>query len=353
MADKRYIIDINDAERQHFDTIIDVRSPSEYEQDHIPGAINCPVLNDKEREEIGTLYVQVSPFIAKKKGAALISRNIARHLEEHFSDKEKNWKPLVYCWRGGQRSRSMQTIFREIGWHTHLVKGGYKAYRSHVLEHLKTRPLNFRYVVIGGPTGSGKTMMLNVLKQQGAQVLDLEDLARHKGSVLGTTTNTAAQSQKAFDTKLNELLASFNPDKPVFTESESRKIGIIHLPDALFKGMKAGELVLLDIPLSERIKYLSKEYQWFQDNPDDLKDKLLVLKELKGKKTIEEWFSMIDKKEWPLLIENLLKTHYDPLYSRSSHREYTDQTARHAFPVSDISEESFGALAKELIQRFK
>ncbi len=270
--DKRHLIEIDSVGDAMFDDIIDVRSPSEYAQDHIPGAINCPVLNDAERAEIGTLYVQVSPFEARKKGAALVSRNIAAHLEKKFHDKDKRWKPLIYCWRGGQRSGSMQTVMREIGWDAILLKGGYKAYRSRVLEQLEQLPSRFRYIVIGGPTGSGKTMLLNILGDLDAQILDLEEMAEHKGSVLGINPVNRAQSQKSFDTKLAARLSAFDPARPVFVEAESRRIGIVQLPLSLYEGMKGGILVIPELPLDERVSYLSSEYAWFKNHPENLKE---------------------------------------------------------------------------------
>jgi len=352
MAHRQHIIEIEAVSKETFDDIIDVRSPSEFAEDHIPGAINCPVLDDDQHAQIGTLYKQVSPFAAKKTGAALVSRNIAAHLEEKFSDKEKGWRPLIYCWRGGQRSRSMQTVLKEVGWNAVLLKGGYKTYRSHVITRLEELPARFKYVVIGGPTGSGKTILLGVMQSQGAQVLDLEGMAGHRGSVLGFDPSCPKQSQKSFDTQLVEKLSGFDPARPVFVEAESRKIGIVHLPGILHKEMKRGELVVLDLPVSERVAYLSGEYVWFKEHPEKLKDRLSVLKKIRGKETIAKWFDMIDAQQWDALVEELLSVHYDPLYNGSSHREYTDDNARHTFPAAGINAEEFERLAGEIIGKF-
>ena len=162
-----------------FDTIIDVRSPSEFAEDHIPGAINCPVLDDEERIRVGTLYKQVSPFEARKVGAVLVSRNIARHIETHFLSKPKGWKPLIYCWRGGQRSGSMTVVFGQIGWAARRLEGGYKNFRQRVLEDLDTLPSALDFRILCGPTGSGKTALLDALAAAGEPVLDLEGLAAH------------------------------------------------------------------------------------------------------------------------------------------------------------------------------
>ncbi len=352
MADNRHIIEIEAVLERLFDDIIDVRSPLEFEEDHIPGAINCPVLDDEQHAEVGTLYKQVSPFVARKKGAAIASRNIATHIEERFSDKEKNWKPLIYCWRGGQRSGSMQTVLRAVGWDAVLLKGGYKAYRSHIMSQLEDLPRRFKYVVIGGPTGSGKTMLLDILEKQGAQTLDLEGLAGHKGSVLGFDPEHPSQSQKAFDTMLVSKFLGFDPARPVFIEAESRKIGIVQLPKALYEEMKRGALVIPDLPISERISHLSCEYVWFKKHPEKLKSRLSILKEIRGKKTIERWFSMIDEEKWDALVKDLLEVHYDPLYNKSSQREYKNEKRRYTIPASHINIEAFEKLSKEIIERF-
>ncbi len=352
MAHKQQIIEIDAVSKETFDDIIDVRSPAEFAEDHIPGAINCPVLDDDQHAEVGTLYKQVSPFDARRKGAAIASRNIAAHIEEKFSDKERGWRPLIYCWRGGQRSGSMHTVFRAVGWNAALLKGGYKAYRSHVIVRLDELPHRFKYVVIGGPTGSGKTVLLKIMESQGAQVLDLEGMAGHRGSVLGFDPDAPAQSQKSFDTQLASNLSEFDAKRPVFLEAESRKIGKVHLPQALFEEMKRGELVVLDLPVSERVSYLSREYVWFKENPEELKDKLLRLKEIRGKETLKRWFTMIDAGDWDALVKDLLNVHYDPLYNGSSRKSYTDESSRYIFPATHINTEEFEKLSRDIIKRF-
>src|SRR5690349_168292 len=168
-----------------FDAVIDARTPAEYALDHIPGAVSAPVLDDSQRAEVGTLYKQVSPFEAKKLGAALIAQNVAHHIEQMFRGKDKNWRPLVYCWRGGKRSGAMAHILREVGWDASTLEGGYRAYRRWVVQQLEEIPSRFGFHVIHGPTGSGKSRFLAALERAGAQALDLEALAAHRGSVLG------------------------------------------------------------------------------------------------------------------------------------------------------------------------
>ena len=153
-----------------FDDIIDVRAPAEWAEDHIPGAINLPVLDDAERAQVGTVYKQVNPFTARKLGAALVARNAATHLQGPLADKPGGWRPLVYCWRGGQRSGSFASILAQIGWRVELVAGGYKAFRGLVVDALYHQPVPAPVVVLDGNTGSAKTEVLALLAARGVQV---------------------------------------------------------------------------------------------------------------------------------------------------------------------------------------
>jgi len=333
--------------REKFDAIIDVRSPAEFAEDHIPGAVNCPVLSDAERAEIGTIYKQISPFEARKKGAALIARNIALHVETAFITHHKNWRPLIYCWRGGQRSASLQTVLREIGWRAVRLEGGYKAYRNDVLERLKVLPEKFRYIVVNGSTGSGKTRILQALAEQGAQVLDLEEMANHKGSVLGLNPDQPRQSQKAFDTALADHLSRFDPRRPVFVEAEGRRIGIIHLPPSLFDTMTVGTTIFIQPSLEARVEFLLDDYAWLKEKPEMLREYLSRLKIVRGKETIERWNGLIDAGQWPALIEDLLVTHYDPLYRKSA-----GNAVGAAFTALKLDQETFKNLAQDIRARF-
>ena len=156
-----------------FDTIIDARTEAEYAEDHLPGAVNWPTLNNEERIEVGTLYKQVNQFEAKKRGAAMAARNIAAHIDREVIDKPRDWKPLTYCWRGGKRSGSLALVLGQIGFKVSVIDGGYKPFRGEVLAQLPTMPQRFSWRVVCGPTGSGKTRLLHALAAAGAQVLDL------------------------------------------------------------------------------------------------------------------------------------------------------------------------------------
>ena len=321
-----------------FDEVVDVRSPSEFALDHIPGAINCPVLDDAERARVGTLYAQVSPFDARKAGAALVSKNIARHIEERFREHPKKWRPLVYCWRGGKRSAAMAHVLREIGWDAATLEGGYRAYRREVLAQLEALPANFRFRVICGATGSGKSRLLAALAAQGAQALDLERLACHRGSVLGDLPGEAQPSQKMFDSLVWRALTRLDPLRPVFVEAESKKIGQLQVPSRLLERMREGECLRLEVPTPERVRYLIAEYRHFLEEPAALKERLRCLTALYGRAVIERWLAQTDAGAWKELVGDLLLNHYDPAYQRAAARNYLHYDTGRALPVDRLDE---------------
>ncbi|MEI8326600.1 MAG: tRNA 2-selenouridine(34) synthase MnmH, partial [Betaproteobacteria bacterium] len=222
-----------------YSCVIDARSEAEFALDHLPGAVNWPTLNNEQRQRIGTLYVQVNPFEAKKRGAAIAARNIAAHIERELLDTPKSWQPLLYCWRGGKRSGSLALVLEQIGFRVSLIEGGYKAFRAAVLSELPAQARHHHYRVVCGPTGSGKTRLLSALTQIGAQVLDLEALACHRASVLGALADQPQPSQKRFDTLVWDALRGFDAARPVFIESESKKVGNLTVPPDLIAAMRA------------------------------------------------------------------------------------------------------------------
>jgi len=293
---------------RQFDTIIDVRSPAEYAEDHIPGAISAPVLDDAERAEVGTLYKQVSAFDAKKLGAALLAKNVARHVDSLFRDKDKSWRPLVYCWRGGKRSGAMAHILREIGWRAETIEGGYKAYRRWVVGELETIPEKFAFRVVHGPTGSGKSRLLGALQGAGAQVLDLEALAAHRGSVLGNLPDRPQPSQKMFESLLLDALSALKPSAPVFVEGESKKIGQLQVPEALIARMRASPCILLEAGLETRVDLLLEEYRHFLQDRAMLEKQLDCLVALHGRERIAEWKALAARGAWREFVTRLAGT---------------------------------------------
>jgi tRNA 2-selenouridine synthase len=305
-----------------FEAIIDARTPSEYALDHIPGAVSAPVLDDAERAEVGTLYKKVSPFEAKKLGGALVAKNVARHVEQLFGKKDKTWRPLIYCWRGGKRSGAMAHILREIGWEAQTLDGGYRAYRRWVVEALATRPAELDFIVVHGPTGSGKSRFLAALGRAGAQVLDLEALAAHRGSVLGGLPGEPQPSQKWFESQLLAELEKFDRARPVFVEGESKKIGELQVPEALMARMRGSHCIVLDTDLQTRVTLLLDEYRHFLADRAALEAQLDCLVALHGRERISEWKALATAGKWREFVERLLVQHYDPAYRRSSMRNF-------------------------------
>ncbi|MDR0776891.1 MAG: tRNA 2-selenouridine(34) synthase MnmH [Azonexus sp.] len=337
------------ADLASFDEIIDVRSPAEFAEDHLPGAINCPVLDNAQRAEIGTLYKQVSPFAAKKLGAALVAENIARHLRQHFGDRPKHWKPLIYCWRGGDRSGAMTTIFRAIGWPAGQLDGGYKAWRAHVVARLQELPATLCFRVIAGPTGCAKTRILQAIAALGEQALDLEALARHKGSVLGVLPDEPQPAQKGFETALLLALQAFDPARPVYVEAESRKIGNLHVPQTLIEHIRAGVCLNIEAPAAARVDFLLRDYDYLLTRPEFLADRLAALHALQSRETIARWQGYIATSQWPELVGELLELHYDPLYRRSQNHHFG--LARHqSFTADDLSPAGIARLAEAIVQ---
>ena len=332
-----------------YDTIIDVRSPSEFAEDHIPGAINCPVLNDAERAEIGTLYKQVSPFDAKKKGAALVSRNIGRHIESVLIEKPRDWKPLVYCWRGGNRSGAMAHVLARIGWPAVQLDGGYKEYRRQVSQLLAELPGQLEFIVICGTTGSGKSRLLQTLARHGAQVLDLEQLAAHRGSVLGHLPSEPQPSQKMFESRLWQALRHFDAARPVYIESESKKVGNLRVPEALMERMRASECVSVQLSQQDRVQLLMEDYAHFVDAPAALNTQLDCLVTRYGKEAIGRWQQMALAGEMALLVEELLAEHYDPAYLKSIDRNFSRFGQASTLEIAGVSAEAFDEAAKRLL----
>jgi len=337
------------AQLTQFDEIIDVRSPAEFAEDHVPGAINCPVLDDAERAAIGTMYKQVSPFDAKKRGAALVAKNIARHIEETFAAHARTWRPLVYCWRGGKRSGAMAHILSEIGWHAAQLEGGYRAYRREILAQLDGLPRKFRYRVVCGATGSAKSRLLQALAAAGAQVLDLEALASHRGSVLGNLPEQAQPAQKMFDSLVWNALRKFDPAQPVYVEAESKKIGQLQVPDALLACMRASPCVLIEAPLAERVAFLVDEYEHFLGDPQDLKAKLECLTGLHSKDTLARWLSQVRQGQWAELVADLLANHYDPAYRRATLKNFEQLARAQVLRPAKLDAASLRQMAAQLI----
>lgn len=332
-----------------FDAVVDVRSPAEFAEDHLPGAVNWPVLDDEERRIVGTLYA-TSPFEARKLGAALVARNIARHIESHMDELPKTWRPIVYCWRGGQRSGAMNWFLGQIGFRSRQMTGGYKAYRAEVRQLLETLPAALDLRVLCGRTGSGKTRLLQALAAEGAQVLDLEALASHRGSVLGALPGAPQPSQKRFDSLVWQQLRGFDPGRPVFVESESRKIGQLRLPERLHERMRASERCLwIDMPDAARIELLLEDYGHFAADPEGFCRQLDGLVALRGRDTVKRWRAQARAGEWAAVFGELIREHYDPGYERSLTGHFPHVAHAQGLTLPDGSAASLQAAARSLL----
>jgi tRNA 2-selenouridine synthase len=306
------------ASRARFDLVIDVRSPGEFALDHIPGAVNLPVLDDAERAEVGTIYAQESRFKARQVGAAYVARNVARHLETALADKPGAFRPLVYCWRGGMRSNAMALILSQVGWRTGVLAGGYRTYRREITARLYDAPPGFRAVVIDGPTGAGKTEVLRRLPERGVQVLDLEALAEHRGSLLGRLPGQAQPSQKMFESRLVEALDRLDPAYPVVIEAESSKVGERMVPPSIWQAMAAAPQIQVIAPPGPRARYLAQAYRHLTEDPADLLGLLARLPSQPGRKRLEAWSRMILEGALETLAAELIELHYDPAYRQAS-----------------------------------
>ena len=342
---------VQEWKRSLYEMIIDVRAPSEFELDHIPGAVNMPVLTDSERIEVGTIYKQISPFEARKVGAAYVSQNISLHLRNKLSNKGNNFKPLIYCWRGGQRSSAFNRILSEIGWQSYQLAGGYKTYRRDVLRELEIYSSKLDLVVVGGYTGAGKTKLLNELRSKGEQIIDLEKLANHRGSLLGEVQHSSQPSQKAFESRILEAIKQLSNSRKTFIEAESSTIGNLLLPPPLWKKLKSAPIVWVDVPLKNRVDFLLQEYFQLTDNPSKLKDLLKLIKRRADRELFELISNNIEKHEWGLVASNLLSGHYDPAYKKSIKR--SGELKIFEIYQSDCSDTSITFSAEKIISNFK
>ena len=331
-----------------FDTVIDTRSEGEYEEDRLPGAVNWPSLNNDERRIVGTEYAQVSPFVAQKRGAAMVARNIAAHIEREVLDKPKDWKPLVYCWRGGKRSGALAWMLGQIGFRVHLLEGGYREYRRAVIAALDELPRRFEYRVICGTTGSGKSRLLQRLAALGAQVLDLEALANHRGSVLGLVPGSRQPGQKQFESRLWDAMRRFDPARPVFIESESKKVGDLRVPEGLIDAMRAAPCIRLELPLDARVALLLQDYDFFVTGTEVFCERLDALRALRGNEVVNGWQEAARAGRTEAVFRDLLVRHYDPGYLQSMERNF----AGFAKPAQVLewngSEEGLDAIAQRL-----
>ena len=332
-----------------FSDVIDARSEGEYAEDHLPGAVNWPSLHDDERKIVGTQYKQISQFEAKKLGAALVAKNIAAHINRDVLDKPREWQPLLYCWRGGKRSGALALILDQIGFKVTLVDGGYKALRAALVADLHPLATRHHFQVVCGPTGSGKTRLLQALAALGAQVLDLEALACHRSSVLGVIPGVSQPSQKAYDRLIWTALRSFDAARPVYIESESKKVGNVTVPEGLIAAMRASPCLNLLLPEDERVALLLEDYDFFVRDIEFFCDRLAALTEARGKLMVQDWQARARSGDVTSVVRELLLRHYDPVYLQSMCRNFTQYERANGLAPRDRSAVAMTELAQSLL----
>jgi tRNA 2-selenouridine synthase len=333
-----------------FSAIIDARSPCEFALDHLPGASNWPTLTDDERHAVGTEYKQVSAFEARKRGAVLAARNIAQHVQEHAMGLPRDWRPLVYCWRGGQRSGALALVLSEIGFAVQVIDGGYVAFRRALLAELETLPLALDLHVLCGRTGTAKSRLLQALAAQGAQVLDLEALACHRGSVLGPVPGQPQPSQKAFETRLWHALRLLDPGRPVYAEGESRTIGRLRIPEALLVQLRAAPCIRPDLGVEARVDFLLQDYAHYVQDVESFCERLQVLRELRGAAVVQAWQDQARAGQWRTVVRELLQQHYDPIYERSMPRNFPGYTQAMPLALAAADPASLADAARRIIE---
>ena len=332
-----------------FDTIIDVRSPLEFAEDHIVGAINCPVLSDLERQKVGTIYKKESSFKAKIIGSSLAAKNIAFHIQNNFIEKKGSWQPLIYCWRGGQRSKAFSIVLSEVGWRTNQLKGGYKEYRNQVINFLDNIGPKLKITLISGKTGSAKTKILKSIENEGGQILDLEGLANHKGSLLGKIPDLIQPSQKFFESLIFNKIQNLNLKDKIYIEAESSKIGNIHIPKSIWKKMINSPRIEISANVELRAKFLVNDYDYMCNDPTLIKPIIKGLKNRLSKKLLDEWTNLIDRKKWFDLTKSFLENHYDPSYSSNTIKN--DRKVLKKITASSLNNSDIEHIAKNILNK--
>jgi len=335
-----------------YDLIIDARSPKEYLEDHIPGAVNLPVVNNEEYAEVGTLH-RTDKMAAYRIGACYSLINISKYLEEELPKYPQRSHILVYCFRGGKRSKIWIDVLEAIGYKVDKLTGGWKNYRRWVNDQLTLVPTMYKYNVLSGPTGCGKTRLLSALRQANAQVLDLEEIASHRGSVLGTIPGVGQPSQKYFDSLLLRQLSNFDPARPVWVEAENKKIGNVQLPVALLNTMRSGLTIQIETAMQQRVALLREDYRHFEDDPQCMLERLIFLRPLVGGAEFSIWEKLAAQRQMPALFERLMRNHYDPAYRRSILRNYPAIDASPPITLSDLSPAGLLPVAQSMRSSFE
>lgn len=309
------IIDVAKAVTLEKTVFIDVRSPSEYAGGHILNAINIPVFDDEERAQVGTLYRQVSVDDAKQLGLSFASSKLPAIVEQVRQLTQAGQEVIIYCWRGGMRSKSIVSVLDMMGIAAAQLRGGYKAYRQYVLDSLKQFAVQPRIVVLCGSTGTGKTILLQQLANRNIPVIDLEQLANHRGSVFGQIGLGQPATAQNFDAMLLHQLAALNDRPYIVVECESKRIGNVYLPDCLYMAMQQGKKILVSSSLDIRVERLIAEYlDVYHDNAEAIIASISSLRRRLGNKNTDHLLAQFTAGQIEPVVKTLLVEYYDPMY---------------------------------------
>lgn len=307
-------INIEEAFKLEKAIFIDVRSEGEFAEATIPGAVNIPVLENEERAAVGTLYHQAGPEQARRLGLKLVAPKLPQKLKA-VDQLAGEQDLVVFCWRGGDRSRVMSSLLDTMGYNVYRVVGGYKAYRQYVNAYLDREELTQKAVILHGLTGVGKTEVLAMLKERGLPALDLEGLAEHRGSVFGKVGLPPSPSQKTFESAIVKFFTTIGEDSIFIVECESRRIGKLLVPNPLMASIKNGIRVLLYAPIDRRVKRLQDIYtSGTESNINELQMAITSLEKRIGRNKVDSLNSMLAEGNFEPVIIYMLKYYYDPLY---------------------------------------
>lgn len=319
--------------------LIDVRTPAEFAKGHIPGAHNLPLFTNEERAVVGTAYKQESPEEALLRGLEFVGPKMRSFVEQSGQISGER-QVVVHCWRGGRRSESMGWLLKLAGFDVLTVRGGYKAYRNYILQSFEKRTLPL--IVLGGYTGSGKTEVLKALAARGEQVIDLEGLARHKGSAFGALGEAGQPSVEQFENDLYEAFRAIDPGRRVWVEDESQSIGRVYIPLGFWRQMRRAPVFFLDIPRPERVRYLVESYAQFPK--EQLAGSFTRIQKRLGGRHLQVALAAMDAGDFAKAAEIGLQ-YYDKAYRFGLNKRGGDQI--HHFEVVKINPEK---VADRLLQ---
>ncbi|WP_042142268.1 tRNA 2-selenouridine(34) synthase MnmH [Paucisalibacillus sp. EB02] len=305
--------DLLEKRKKQNHTLVDVRSPKEFEQGTIPGSINIPIFTDDERAEVGTIYKQVGPDAAKERGLQIFSQKLPAYIREF---KKINTPMTVFCWRGGMRSKTAATVLELMDIHSTRLAGGIRSYRNFVVEYLEKETFQPEFIVFNGFTGTGKTAILKKLADNGYPVMDFEQMANHRGSIFGHI-GLNPSNQKRFDSLLVERMIDYKNSPFVFVEGESKRIGKVVIPDFLYEKKEKGIQLIIQMPIEERVRNILDDYHpW--EYPEKFFEAFHIIKKRIHTPVAKQTEEFLKQEEFTEATRLLLTHYYDPRYEHAT-----------------------------------